>query len=172
MTLARHSQVYRHKLGPQNHNHGRTAMIHLRPTSDWPMMLCDLRPGRVRLELPVWLSKSLHEIKISRVTCDRFKIVPNDIRCHRVNPDHPAKTCDQKRIQLRVGSLAKWNWQVSRPFLTVKSGLGACRFQWRVAQSYCEYSGITYDLLVSNIGGTYDLADQRPSNREFGHFWS
>ena len=23
---------------------------------------------------------------------------------------------------------------------------------------------------MSNIGGTYDLADQLPSNREFGHF--
>ena len=29
---------------------------------------------------------------------------------------------------------------------------------------------LTYDLLVSNIGGTYDLADQLPSNQEFGHF--
>ena len=27
------------------------------------------------------------------------------------------------------------------------------------------------DLLVSNIGGTYDLADQLPSNHEFSHFW-
>ena len=24
---------------------------------------------------------------------------------------------------------------------------------------------------MSNIGGTYDLADQLPSNREFGHFF-
>ena len=32
------------------------------------------------------------------------------------------------------------------------------------------YSGVTYDLLVSNFGGTYDLADQLPSNHEFGHF--
>ena len=30
--------------------------------------------------------------------------------------------------------------------------------------------GVTYDLLVNNIGGTYDFADQIPSNREFGHF--
>ena len=64
----------------------------------------------------------------------------------------------------------KWNWQVPRPFLMVKSDRGACRFQWRVRPSYCEYSGVTYDPLVSNIGGTYDLADQLPSNHEFGHF--
>ena len=36
--------------------------------------------------------------------------------------------------------------------------------------SYCEYSGVTYDLRVINMGGTYDLVDQLPSNREFGHF--
>ena len=35
---------------------------------------------------------------------------------------------------------------------------------------YCEYPGVTYDPLVSNIGGKYDLADQLPSYREFGHF--
>ena len=64
----------------------------------------------------------------------------------------------------------KWNWQVPRPFLTVKSGRGTCRFQWRVGPSYCKYSGVTYDLLVSNIGGTYDLADQLSISREFGHF--
>ena len=55
-------------------------------------------------------------------------------------------------------------------FLTVKSGRGVCQFQWRVGPSYCEYSGVTYGILVSNIGGTYDLADQLPINREFGHF--
>ena len=63
----------------------------------------------------------------------------------------------------------KWNWQVPRPFLMVESGRGACRFQWRVSPSYCECLGVTYDLLVSNIGGTYDLPDQLPSNYEFGH---
>ena len=134
-------------------------------------MLCDRlainpRPGRDRLELPVWIGKSLHEIKISRVTCDRFTIVPNDIRGHRVIYDRPAKTCDQRRTQLRVGSLASEIYKFHDRFLTVKSDRGACRFQ----SSYCEYSGVTYDLLVSNIGGTYDLADQLPSNHEFGHF--
>ena len=34
---------------------------------------------------------------------------------------------------------------------------------------WLEYSGVTYDLMVSNIGGTYDLADQLPSKREFDH---
>ena len=28
---------------------------------------------------------------------------------------------------------------------------------------------MSYDLLVSNIGGIYDLANQLQSNREFGH---
>ena len=65
----------------------------------------------------------------------------------------------------------KWNWQVPRPFLRVKSDHGACRFQWRLGPSYCEYPGVTYDLLVSNIGLTYDLADQLPSNYEFRHFF-
>ena len=83
---------YRHKLGPQNHNQGPTTAIHLRPISDWPVMLCDqlatdLRPGCDHLELPVWLSKSLHEIKISRVICDWFTTVPNDIHGHRVKYD-------------------------------------------------------------------------------------
>ena len=84
--------------------------------------------------------------------------------------DHPAKTCDQRRIRQRVGSLACEIDKSHDRFLMVKSGRGACRFQWRVSPSYCEYSGVTYDLLVSYIGGTYDLADQVPSNHEFGHF--
>ena len=84
--------------------------------------------------------------------------------------DQPAKTCDQGRIQLRVGSLASVIDKFHDRFFTVKSGRGACRFQWRVGPSYCEYPGVTYDLLLSNIGGTYDLADQLSSNREFGHF--
>ena len=70
-------------------------------------MLCDQlgtdpRPGRGRLELPVWLGKSLHEIKISRVTCDQFTTMPNDIPGHRLIYDQPAKTCDWRRIHLRV----------------------------------------------------------------------
>ena len=55
-------------------------------------------------------------------------------------------------------------------WVTHKRNCRACRFQWRVSQSHCEYSGVTYDLLVSNIGGTYDLANQLPSNHEFGNF--
>ena len=84
------------------------AVIHLRPTSDWPMMLCNrlasnLRPRRDRIELHVWLGRSLHEIKLSRVTCDWLM---TDIRGYRVNYDQPTKTCGQRRIQLRVGSVA------------------------------------------------------------------
>ena len=97
--------------GPRITTTGPIAMMHLRPTSDWPVMLYDRlatdpRAGRDRLELPARVGKSLHEIKISRVTCDRFTIVPNDIRGHRVIYDRPAKNCDQRRIQLRVGWLA------------------------------------------------------------------
>ena len=88
-----------------------TAVIHLRPTIDWLVMLWDQlatdpRPGRDRLELSVWLGKSLPEIKISRKTCDQFTILPNEIRGHRVIYDQHAKTCNQRRIQLWVGSLA------------------------------------------------------------------
>ena len=64
----------------------------------------------------------------------------------------------------------KWNWQDPWLFLTVKSGHRACRFRWRVSPSYCEYLGAAYDLLVSKIGGTCNLADQLPSNYKFGHF--
>ena len=218
-------------------------------------MLCDRlatnpRTGPDRLQLPVWLGKSLHEIKISRVSCDRFTIVPHDIRGHRVIYDlrRPATKEDPAASWVT----RKWNRQGPRPFFDgqpieaetngrhyaddificiflneniwipikislkfvpkgpinnipalvqikawrrpgdkplsepmmvslpthicvarpqwVKSDQGACRFQWRVTPSYCEYSGVTYDLLVSNIGGTYDLADQLPSNHEFVHF--
>ena len=66
------------KPGSQNHNHDPIAVLHLRPTSYWPVT--DPRPGCDRLELPVWLGKSLHEIKISRVTCGRFTTVPNNTR--------------------------------------------------------------------------------------------
>ena len=120
---------------------------------------------------------------ITCVTQQKFawdKIFKSDLRpnydrvewhTHRVNYDQPAKTCDQRGIQLRVGSLASEINKFHDRFLTVKSGCGACRFQWRVGPSYCEYSWVTYDLLVSHIGGPYDLADQLPSNREFGHFF-
>ena len=156
-----------YKLGPQNHTHGPIAVMHLRPTSDWPVMLCDRlatdpRPRRDRLELPVWLRKSLHEIKISWVTCDR---PPADLR----------PTCEEPRPKedpLASWVTSKWNWQVPRPFLTVKSDHGACEFQWRVIPSYCEYSGVTYDLLVSNIGGTNDLATIFRVTMSLVIFWS
>ena len=99
--------------GPQNHNHGANALIHLRPTSDWPVMLCDrlatnLRLGRDRLELPMWLGKKLHEIKNSRVTCDRFTTVANDIRGHRMNYEQPAtkggSSCELCHSQVKFTS--------------------------------------------------------------------
>ena len=66
----------------------------------------------------------------------------------------------------------KWNWQVPRLFLMVKSSCTACRFQWRVGPSYCEYSGVTYGLQVSNIGGTYDLATNSQVTANLAIFWS
>ena len=80
-----------------------------------------------------------------------FTIVPNDIRGHRVIYDHPAKTCEEDPAVSFV--IHKWNWQVPRPFLTVKNGRGACRFQWRVSPSFCEYSGVTYDPRVGSFFG-------------------
>lgn len=38
-----------------------------------------------------------------------------------------------------------------------------------VSPPYCECSGVTYDLPTSNIGGTYDLANQR-NKCHFGQF--
>ena len=79
---------------------------------------------------------------------------------------------DLRRSATKRGSSCELGhlWVKLTSSMTVKSDRGACRFQWRVSPSYCEYSGVTYDLLVSNIGGTYHLADQLPSNHEFGHF--
>ena len=129
----------------------------------------DLRPGRDRLELPVSLGTSLREIKISRVTCDRLTTAER----HTRQPSESRPTCKDLRPKEDPAAswvTCKWNWQVPRLFFTVKSYRGACRFHWRVGPSYCENPGVTYDLLVGNIGGTYNLADQLPSNREFGHF--
>ena len=113
----------------------------------------------------LWLGKRLHEIKISsdlRPIYDRTEwhtrpssgLQPSrkDLRAE----EDPATSCVTR----------KWNWHVLRPFLAVKSGHGTYQFQWRVGPSYCEYSGVTYNLLVSNIGWTYDLADQLPRNRD------
>ena len=105
----------KHKLGPQNHNHGPIAVIHSRPTSRLTCnalrsMATDPRPRLDRLELPVWLGKSVHEMKISRVTCDQFTIVPNDIRSHRVIYDRPAtkggSSCEFGHSQVKLTSSA------------------------------------------------------------------
>ena len=75
------------------------------PTHMW-CFATDLRPRRGRLVFSVSLGRRLHEMTISRVTCDRFTTVLDDIRDNRVNYDQPTKTWDQRRIQLRVESLA------------------------------------------------------------------
>ena len=150
-------------------------MIHLRPTSDWPVMLCDRlvtdpRPGRDLLKLPVWLGKSLHEIKIQewlatdlrscRMTYEAIEWFTTELRRFATKG---GSSCELGHSQLKLTS--------STTVFDFKSGRGAGRFQWRVSPSYCEYSGVTYNFLVSNIGGTYDLVDQLPSNHEFGHFF-
>ena len=72
------------------------------------------------------------------------------------------------RIQLRVGSLASEMDKIHVRFWRLKAVVELFDFNGE----YGEYSGVTYDLLVTNVGGTYDLADQVPGNHEFGHFWS
>ena len=145
--------------GPLNHSHGPTALATdlrlscdvLRPISNrsttWG------RPPRVTC---VTRQKFAWDKENSRVTCDRFTTVPKDIRGHQMDYYPPARTSSYElgHSQLKL--------KVPRPFLMVKSDRGACRFQWRVGPSYSEYSRVTYDLLVSNIVGTYDIADQLP----------
>ena len=79
----------------------RLTSYALRLISDRPTT--GSRPPRVTC---VTRQKFAWDKKKSRVTCDRFMTVPNGTRGHRVNYDQPAKTCDQTRIELRVGSLA------------------------------------------------------------------
>ena len=67
------------------------------------------------------------------------------------------------RIQLRVGSLPSEIDKIHVRFWWLKAVVKLVDFN----DEYGEYSGATYNLLVSNIGGTYDLADQLPSNHEF-----
>ena len=107
VTLARHSLDYRHKFGLQNHSHGPTAMIHLRPTSDWAVMFCDrlatdLLHGHDRLELPVWLGKSLLEIK-KKFKSD-LRPIYNRAERHTRPSNGLRPTC--KDFQLRIESLA------------------------------------------------------------------
>ena len=104
--------------------------------------------------------------------CDLRPINDRD-EPHTRQPSEPRPTYkDLRPKEDPAASLVtrKWNWQVPRPFLTVKSDRGACRLQWPVGFSYCEYPGVTYDLLLSSIVGTYHLAEQLPSNREFRLF--
>ena len=76
-------------------------------------------------------------------------------------------TYDRKKIQPRVGLRRS----KSTSYMIVIDGWNghrSSRFK-SSTPSYCEYFGVTYDLLVSNIRGTYDLADQLLSNCHFGH---
>ena len=73
----------------------------LRSISDRPTTWA--RPPRVTC---VTRPKFAWDKKNSIVTCNWFTAVPNYIRGNRVYYDQPAKTCGQKRILQRVGSLA------------------------------------------------------------------
>ena len=159
---------------------------------DWPSGKSDLRSHRDRLANS-WPSHAIRKsIGINSgprirttarppwYTCDKnFK---SDLRpiydraeWHTRSPSDIRPTCEDLRP--KEDPAASWvtrkgNWQAPRPFLTVKSGRGACRFQWRVSPGYCGYSGVTYDLLVSNIRGTYDLGDQSRVTTSLVIFWS
>ena len=131
-------------------------LISDRPTT-WPRVTCVTRQ---KFTWDKNLKSDLQQI----YDCDEW---------HTRQPSELRPTCKdlQSKEDPAVSWVTcKWNLQVTWPFLTVKSGRGACRFRWRAGPSYCEYPRVTYDLLVSNIGGTYDLADQLPTNGEFGHF--
>ena len=134
-TLARHSLVYLYKLGPQNRNHGLIAMIHLRPTSDWPVMLCDRLATYPTHDLGTTASSYQKHFQSDLrwiYKCAEWYTRPlSDLQptCEDLRPkEDPAASWVTR----------KWNWLVLRPFLTVKSDHGACRFQWRVSLSYCE----------------------------------
>ena len=136
----------------------------LRPISDRPMTWA--RPPRVTCvtrQKFAWDKNFKSDLRPINDRAERHTRQTGDLRptCKDLRPrEDPSAswvTCN-------------WNWQVPRSFLTVKSDHGTCRFQWRAGPSYCEYPGVTNDLLMSNIGGTYDLADQLSSYREFGHF--
>ena len=129
----------------------------VRPISDRPTTWARLpRVTGLARQKFAWEKKFMSDL---RPIYDRFE-------WHARPPSDLRPTCEDLRPQEDPAAswvTRKWNWQVLRPFLTVKSDRGACRFQWRVCPSYCEYSGVIYDLLVSNMGGTYNLADQLTS---------
>ena len=57
----------------------------------------------IYLELTVSVSKSLHEINISRVTCDRRRTVPNHVRSNRVDHDQPARLATKGGSSCELG---------------------------------------------------------------------
>ena len=120
---------YHHKLGPQNHNHGPTTVIHLRPTSDWPVMICNQPltwawPPRVTCVTQqkfAW-DKNFKSDSWPIYDCAESHTRPSNVlrrTCKDLRPkEDPA---------LRWVT-PKWNWQVHLSFLMVKSSHGACRF--------------------------------------------
>ena len=171
LASSRPSQAIRKSIGI---NSGPRITTMARPpwyTSDWPVILCDrlatwARPPRVTCltrQKFAWDENFKSDLRPIYDRAEWHTRPPSDLRptCEDLRPkEDPAASWVTR----------KWNGQVSRPFLTVKRGRGVCRLQWRVSPSHCEYSGVTYDLLVCSIRGTYDLADQLPSSNEFCHY--
>ena len=108
-------------------------------------MLCDRlatdpRPGPDRFKLPVWLGKSLRDKNFKSV----LRSIYDRAAWHRRPPSELRPTCEDLRPKEDPAAswvTRKWNRQGPRPFLTVNRDRGACRFQWLVSPSYCEYSG-------------------------------
>ena len=77
------------------------------------------------------------------------------------------KNLRPKEDQLQVGSLAS---EISTTIFLWLKWSRSLPTSMASRPAYCKYSGVTYDFMVSNTGGTYDLADQIPSNHEICHF--
>ena len=115
-----------------------------RTTFDWALMFCNrlainLPPVRDRLELPVWLGKSLHGRK--KIKSDLRPIYDRAERHTWIttNPQRLVNKGVSRRCH-RVGSLPSEIDKFHDRFWLL-NGRGACRCQWRVGLRYCEYSG-------------------------------
>ena len=117
----------------------------------------------------MWFGKCFHMRNLSKVTYDKLMTVQNDIGGFQMNYDQFARTLWSKEDLAGSWSLRNKINKFPNCFFMVRNNRGTWRFQCWVPPSYWEYSRVTYDLLVSNIGGTTDLADQLPSNCHLGH---
>ena len=133
----------------------------LRPISDRPTTWA--RPPRVTCLARQKFAWDKHFKSDLRSIYDR-------VEWHTRPPSDLRPTCDQRRIQLRVGSLASEIDKFHDRFWRLKAIV--CSLSISVASKPQLLRVFRSNLWPSadNIGGTYDLADQLPSNHEFGHF--